>query len=125
MVEALKKTLGVITPAAELVGITRQTHYNWYNDDEEYHQEIDNIKEMAHDYVESKLYSGIKGGNTAMTIFYAKTQMKKRGYIETFTHQGREDELDRLEEPELDKQIKALEAEIAEIEKVESQTSSS
>ena len=34
------------------------------------------------DFAESSLYKQIKDGNTSATIFFLKTQAKRRGYIE-------------------------------------------
>ena len=36
MLEALEKSLGVITSACKQVGIARSTHYEWYSKDKEY-----------------------------------------------------------------------------------------
>ena len=33
MLEALEKTLGVVTSACKIVGIDRTTHYQWLKDD--------------------------------------------------------------------------------------------
>lgn len=82
MLEALKKSLGVVSTACEEVGISRQTHYNWLNDDPEYKSAVEDIAESAIDFAESKLYEQIKDKDTTATIFYLKTRGKKRGYIE-------------------------------------------
>lgn len=99
MVEALTKSLGVVSTACESCDISRQTHYRWLTEDSEYKQQVEDISEAAIDFVESKLYEKINGvamvkhvdGNdvyyelapsdTAI-IFYLKTKAKKRGYIE-------------------------------------------
>ena len=36
LVEALEKTLGVVTSACKVVGVARSTFYEWYNDDLEF-----------------------------------------------------------------------------------------
>jgi len=82
MIQALEKTLGVVTPACELVGISRQTHYDWLKDDEEYAVAVKSLEDLAIDFAESSLHQQIKDGQTASTIFYLKTKGKKRGYIE-------------------------------------------
>ena len=41
----------------------------------------DEIEELG-DVVESKIVQGIQEGNIALMIFYAKTKLKHRGYIE-------------------------------------------
>ncbi|MGI9556069.1 MAG: hypothetical protein ACR2M9_04335, partial [Cyanophyceae cyanobacterium] len=58
------------------------THYSWYNNDQEYRQKVNEVIEVAHDFVESQLYNQIKDGNTTATIFYMKCKMRERGYIE-------------------------------------------
>lgn len=102
MIEALEKSLGIVTTAAEQVGISRKTHYQWLKEDEEYKQEVESLTDAALDYAESKLFEKITGvevvsgydkesgepitytqppSDTAI-IFYLKTKGKKRGYIE-------------------------------------------
>jgi len=84
MIEALIQSLGVVTDACKKVGIARKTHYEWYNEDSEYHKSVDDISEIALDYVESALHGRITKGDTTAIIFYLKTRGKKRGYIEGF-----------------------------------------
>lgn len=83
MIEALTKSLGVVTSACKKVGIDRQTHYNWYNKDPEYKEAVDSIQDVAIDFVESSLHKSIQEGNVTAQIFYLKTKGKKRGYIES------------------------------------------
>jgi biotin synthase-related radical SAM superfamily protein len=82
MIEALEQSLGIVTTACKKVGISRKTHYEWYNNDEEYKQAVEDIAEIAIDFAESQLHKQIKEGNQSSTIFYLKTKGKKRGYIE-------------------------------------------
>jgi len=99
MIEALKKSLGIVSTACESVGISRQTHYRWLKEDPEYKELTEDISEHAIDFVESKLFEKIEGvqmgkeidGHTVIydlapsdtaIIFYLKTKAKKRGYIE-------------------------------------------
>ena len=82
MIEALEKSLGVVTTACKSVGIARQTHYEWYKEDEEYKAAVDAVADIALDFAESKLHKQIEGGDTTATIFYLKTKGKKRGYVE-------------------------------------------
>ena len=98
MIEALKKSLGIVTKACEIVNIDRKTHYNWYNSDPEYKESVDSIQDIAIDFVESKLYEKFNGievqkGDEVYTvppsdtaiIFYLKTKGKQRGYKEEHT----------------------------------------
>jgi len=82
MLEALEKSLGVVTSACKSVGIGRTTHYMWLKEDEKYKEAVESIEDIALDFAESQLHKQIKDGNTAGTIFYLKTKGKKRGYVE-------------------------------------------
>jgi len=82
MIEALEKALGVVTVACKQVGIDRATHYRWLKSDEKYKESVEEISDVALDFAESQLHKQIKDGNVAATIFYLKTQGKRRGYIE-------------------------------------------
>lgn len=82
MINALEKTLGVVTSACKIVGIARSTHYNWYDSDRDYRDAVDDISNIALDFAESKLHELIKDKDTTATIFYLKTKGKRRGYIE-------------------------------------------
>lgn len=82
MVEALEKSLGIVTTACKTVGISRQTHYDWYNNDENYKAAVDSLQDMVLDFAESKLHQSIANGSDTATIFFLKTKGKKRGYVE-------------------------------------------
>ena len=82
VVEALEKSLGVVTTACKQTGVNRSTFYEWYNKDEEFKKAVDSIGDIALDFAESQLHKQIKDGNTPATIFYLKTKGKRRGYIE-------------------------------------------
>jgi len=82
MIEALEKSLGVVTTACKSVGISRETHYKYYREDKNYKEQVDSIADIAIDFAESQLHKQIKEGNSTSTIFYLKTKGKQRGYIE-------------------------------------------
>lgn len=86
MIEALEKSLGVVTTACKIVGLDRSTHYAWIKEDEDYAEQVKAIENVAVDFAESQLHKQIKDGNSSATIFFLKTKGKKRGYIET-SHQ--------------------------------------
>lgn len=82
MLQALEKSLGVVTPAAKAVDICRETHYRWMEEDPEYKKAVYALDDVALDFAESKLHTNINKGDTTATIFYLKTKGKRRGYIE-------------------------------------------
>jgi len=82
MLEALQFNLGIVSHSCSTCNISRQTHYQWLKNDEDYKQEVEAITESAIDFVESKLYERIKANDTASIIFFLKTRAKSRGYQE-------------------------------------------
>jgi hypothetical protein len=82
IIEALEMSLGVVTTACKKVGVGRTTFYGWLKDDDIFAQEVEDIQNIALDFVESKLFENIKQGKTAEMIFYLKSKGKKRGYVE-------------------------------------------
>ena len=82
IIASLEQTLGVVTTACTKADIPRSTFYKWYNEDEEFKKEVDEIQNITLDFAESQLFKQIKENNTTATIFYLKTKGKNRGYIE-------------------------------------------
>lgn len=80
--EALERTGGIIAPACQNCGISRQTFYHWRDTDETFATRVQDIIEAQVDYVESQLMSRIAAGDTTATIFYLKTRGKNRGWTE-------------------------------------------
>lgn len=82
LLEALEKSLGVVTTACKIVDCNRSTFYKYYNNDQEFRASVDELQNITLDFAESQLHQQIKDGNTTATIFYLKTKGKKRGYVE-------------------------------------------
>ena len=82
LLEALEKSLGVVTTACKIVDCNRSTFYKYYNNDQDFKSSVDELQNLTLDFAESQLHQQIKDGNTTATIFYLKTKGKKRGYIE-------------------------------------------
>ena len=82
LLDALEKSLGVVTTACKKVGIGRTTYYDWYNTDPEFKKKVDDLQNVALDFAESQLHRQIAENSTSATIFYLKTKGKKRGYVE-------------------------------------------
>lgn len=82
LLQALEKSLGVVTSACKTVGVGRTIFYKYLKEDPEFAAAVDDIQNITLDFAESQLHKQIKDGSTAATIFYLKTKGKKRGYIE-------------------------------------------
>lgn len=78
--EALKKSGGVVTPASNAVGISRQTYYNWRQEDPEFAAACDETLELALDLAESALLRNIQAGDTKAIKFFLICKGKSRGY---------------------------------------------
>ena len=89
MLEALEKTLGIVTTACKKVGVSRSQFYGWCREDEEFKKEVDEVEGMALDFAESKLMENIGSKKETSIIFYLKTKGKKRGYIEKTESENR------------------------------------
>tara|TARA_R100001440_G_scaffold75638_2_gene103383 strand:- start:281 stop:634 length:354 start_codon:yes stop_codon:yes gene_type:complete len=79
---ALKKHLGIVSSACNEVKISRTAYYEYYNNDKDFRNQVDDLQNVALDFVESKLFEQIQNDNSTSTIFYLKTKGKKRGFIE-------------------------------------------
>lgn len=82
LIEALMQSMGVVQQACIKVGVSRTTYYEYYNEDPEFKSAVDDCKNIALDFAESKLFKNIEAGREASIMFYLKTQGKARGYIE-------------------------------------------
>jgi len=82
MIQALENSLGIVSVACRKVGISRQTHYRWQQEDENYERATKEIIEATIDFVESKLFENIQDKKEASIMFYLKSKAKHRGYVE-------------------------------------------
>ena len=82
VLKALNDNMGIVAGACRKAGISRYTYYKWYNEDELFAEKCDDVKELQKDFAEALILKKMKDGDTTMLIFYAKTQMKDRGYNE-------------------------------------------
>ena len=90
IIDALKQGDGYVSQAAAILGCHVTTVYNYADRYPSVKREGNNIKEKRHDFVENAMFKRIKEGSDTMMIWYSKTQMQDRGYIEKkqFEHSG-------------------------------------
>ncbi len=82
LIEALSKTLGIVSHACDKVGCARSDYYDYMREDPEFKRAVEDIAERQVDFVESKFMQNVSGGDTTAQIFFLKCKGKKRGYIE-------------------------------------------
>lgn len=87
---------GNISASCECIGIGRRTFYEWRDSDADFADSFEDLCESVGDFVEDQLLMQIKAGETAATIFYCKTKLKKRGYIERTEQEIRSHESDTV-----------------------------
>jgi len=83
LLEALERSLGIVTPACKDVGISRNQFYNYYNTDPIFKKAVDDINDVTLDFVENQLLKKIKNGSERSILFYMKYKGKKRGYSDS------------------------------------------
>lgn len=101
VLEVLGQNAGIISASCRAAKITRFTFYKWYNEDPDFAEKVDDVKEMQKDVAEALILKKMKEGDTTMLIFYAKTQMKDRGYTERKEVTGKDGE-DLIKNQEID-----------------------
>jgi hypothetical protein len=80
--KALEKNSGNISESCKKINISRKTFYHWCKKDENFKNQVEEIKESLIDLAENKLMEQIKKGNITAIIFFLKTKGKERGYTE-------------------------------------------
>jgi hypothetical protein len=83
LLEALERSLGIVTPACKEVGISRNQFYIYYNTDPDFKKSVDDINEITLDFAENQLLKKIKEGSERSILFYMKYRGRKRGYSES------------------------------------------
>ena len=83
LLEALEKSLGIVTPACKEVGISRNQFYVYYREDEDFRKAVDDINDVTLDFVENQLLKKIKDGSERSIMFYMKYKARKRGYTDS------------------------------------------
>jgi len=82
LLEALRKSLGIVSTACKAVGVERSTHYDWLKADPNYAAAVAELDNVVLDFAESQLHKQVGDGDTTAIIFLLKCKGKKRGYVE-------------------------------------------
>ena len=82
VLEALDKSLGIVTTACANAGVSQTQFYEWRRTDSEFAEAVKAIDNKQMDFVEGKLLQNIKDNDTHSILFYLRTKGKSRGYTE-------------------------------------------
>jgi hypothetical protein len=81
MLKALSENYGLVKQSAEKAGITRKTHYKWLEEDSEYRDAVELMKENNLDIAEYALMKMVEGLKDASMIkWFLETHGASRGY---------------------------------------------
>lgn len=83
LLQALEKSLGIVTPACREVGVSRETYYRYMREDPDFRDAVEIINEITLDFVENQLFKKIKDGSERSILFYMKYKARKRGYTDS------------------------------------------
>ena len=73
-IDAYKKTNGNITDSASVVGISRQTYYNWLEKDSKFAMQILDSEADLNDEIRQVLIAKAADGDMTAVIFYLKNR---------------------------------------------------
>lgn len=82
VLEALNKSLGIVTSACNAANVSQTQFYEWKRTDADFAEAVKMIDNKQLDYVEGKLFENIKDNDTQSILFYLRTKGKSRGYTE-------------------------------------------
>ncbi len=82
VIRALNDSQGLPALAADKLGCTAQTVYNYRDRYKSIAEAMHHQKEKRIDFAEGKLWQNINNNDTTAIIFFLKTQAKSRGYVE-------------------------------------------
>jgi hypothetical protein len=103
LIEALERSLGIVTPACKDVGISRNQFYNYYNTDPIFKVAVDDINEITLDFAENQLLKKIKEGSERSILFYMKYKGRKRGYNDSLDITSGGDKITEIKLIQIDK----------------------
>lgn len=86
VIEALKKTDGMVTLAAELLRVSYDTLSKYIKNNKKVQASLYAIEQNILDRVQSRLMRMIEQGNAGSVYFFLKCKGKERGFVESVHH---------------------------------------
>ena len=75
ILEALEKSLGVVTTALKSCDLSRTNFYKWLKEDEEIAKSVEEIENIQKDFIKSKYYECVKDKVPSVVIHAAKSRL--------------------------------------------------
>ena len=82
IIDALESNFAILVNTANMLGCSRQRLKIWIDADPDLTNAYLEAKERTKDFVEYQLLKNIKDGKETSLIWYMKTQMRDRNYID-------------------------------------------
>jgi hypothetical protein len=82
LLKEIEKNMGILSVSLKKMRISRYYYDLWMSDDPEFNKDVEAVKEITLDFVESKLLKKVEEGDMTGIIFYLKCKGKNRGFIE-------------------------------------------
>ena len=101
--QAIKKSRGILTGAAQALGCSRQTVDNYIKKYKTVKDAYAEARETTIDFVETKLLKNIDSGDTTAMIFFLKTIGRNRGYMERVENRNYDIDLSKLTNEQLER----------------------
>ena len=92
MLEALEKSLGIVSTACKMVDVGRTTHYQWLKEDPEYKKAVDSIQDGVLDFAESHLYKAREGRQPSRDYLLSEDQRQEARIYRTARDRGNREE---------------------------------
>lgn len=83
MLEALEKSMGIVTTSCKTVGIGRTQFYKWKEDDEDFRRKVGEVMNLRLDFLENELLSRIQKkepGSNTLIMYELNNRGRERGY---------------------------------------------
>jgi len=83
VLEALEKTMGIVTTSCKAVGISRTIFYRWKEEDEEFRRKVGEVMNLRLDFLENELLSRIQKkepGSNTLIMYELNNRGRERGY---------------------------------------------
>lgn len=80
--ETYKATKGGLINACNLIGVPKQTVTYWKQNDPQFAEQLEDVKETIYDELEASMFERAIKGSDTLAIWISKTKMANRGYVE-------------------------------------------